>query len=191
MKKFFAAIRKGDLDTVKALLEKKPELVASIAAASPKSDAGQAPLQVAIRNGKFEIAELLLDCGADVNFMEAEDCENPWRAPALHDAVRAAVFSCRTNNVYPDGDIVVLNSQEKADAAFHILKRLIELGADVNAVDSFGNSCMVRAALDAKQVLPASKEDATRIFTPELQQDVARIFDLLVKSGAPVPGKTD
>ena len=37
MRKLFVAIRKGELDTVKALLEKDPSLVSSIAT-SPKKD---------------------------------------------------------------------------------------------------------------------------------------------------------
>lgn len=95
MKKLFVAIRKGEIETVRELLEKKPELVACTAKQPPKQDDGQSPLQVAIKSGQFEIANILLDGGADVNFMESPDCCNPWRMPALHDAIRAAVMSCR------------------------------------------------------------------------------------------------
>ncbi|WP_243428900.1 ankyrin repeat domain-containing protein [Clostridium botulinum] len=74
MKKLFIAIRQGDINTVKILLEKKPELISCTAKQPPKKDHGQSPLQVAIKSGNFEIAEYFLDCGADVNFMEKESC---------------------------------------------------------------------------------------------------------------------
>ena len=57
-----------------ALLDKKPELIACTAKAPPKKDVGQSPLQVAIKTNNYVIAHLLLDRGADVNFMEPEDC---------------------------------------------------------------------------------------------------------------------
>lgn len=64
MKKFFQAIRQGDLATVRELLEKKPELISDTAKQPPKKDDGQSPLQVALKAGKFDIAEYLLDMGA-------------------------------------------------------------------------------------------------------------------------------
>lgn len=44
MKKLFTAIRKKDNETVKALIEKKPELVNCTAKQPPKKDDGQSPL---------------------------------------------------------------------------------------------------------------------------------------------------
>ena len=41
MKKLFVAIRNSDLDTVKQLIEKKPELVNCVAKQPPKKDDGQ------------------------------------------------------------------------------------------------------------------------------------------------------
>ena len=49
MKKLFTAIRKGDIDTVKDLIEKDNSLVFCVAKQPPKSDDGQSTLQVAIR----------------------------------------------------------------------------------------------------------------------------------------------
>ena len=182
MKKLFSAIRSGELNTVKAILEKEPALIACTAKQPPKKDDGQSPLQVAIKSGQFEIANYLLDCGADVNFMEAENCANPWRMPVLQDAVRAAVFSCRSNTVHPDG-IVSLSTKEQADTAYLLMKRMVDMGANIDCCDSFGNSCLMRAILDARQILPAGENSEVRRMTQELQIDMERIFRLLHEAG--------
>ena len=189
MKKLFAAIRKSDLETVRKLLEKDPSLVACTAKSPPKKDDGQSSLQVALKTGSFAIAALLLDMGADVNFMESEDCISNWRAPVLHDAINAAVMNCRWNARDIDGDIVVHSTAERADESFAILNRMIGMGADVNAVDSVGNSCLWRAAIQAEQILPRHPETGSgilpdRILTDELLSDLSRIFHLLIDSGA-------
>ena len=67
MKKLFTAIRKSDLETIKQIIEKKPELVNCTAKQPPKKDDGQSPLQVALKTGNTAIANYLLDHGADVN----------------------------------------------------------------------------------------------------------------------------
>ena len=68
MKKFFVAIRHGDLYQIKELLKKNPALINCTAKQPPKKDDGQSPLQVAIKTGHFKIADYLIDVGADVNF---------------------------------------------------------------------------------------------------------------------------
>lgn len=190
MKKLFVAIRQGDIDTVKILLQKKPKLISCIAKQPPKKDHGQSPLQVAIKSGNFEVAEYLLDCGADVNFMEKESCYE-WRMPVLQDAIMAAVMSSRWNTNDDMMGFREFNSKEKAAAAYHALKRMLDMGADVFALDSYGNSCLVRAILDTRQILPAYyyKEDRVsdnRIITNELMEDLVQIFDLLIKKGADI-----
>lgn len=180
------------MQTVRELLEKKPELVCCIAKQPPKSDDGQSPLQVALKNGCLEIADLLLDKGADVNFMESSDCCNLWRAPVLHDAINAAVMCSRWNTSATEiRPFTVFSTKERADQALAVLKRMILLGADVNATDSFGNTGLIRATLQARQILPEynhaeKKVLADRVFTDELRLDLQRIFDLLIESGADV-----
>jgi len=190
MKKLFVAIRQGDIDTVKALLEKKPELISCTAKQPPKKDHGQSPLQVAIKSGNFKIAEYLLDCGADVNFMEKESCYE-WRMPVLQDAIMAAVMSSRWNTNNAIMGLREFNSKEKSSNAFHVLKRMIDIGADVSCFDSYGNSCLVRAILDARQILPIyyyneDRISEDRIITDELKEDLAQIFDLLLENGADI-----
>ncbi len=190
MKKLFIAIRQGDIDTVKVLLKKKPELISCTAKQPPKKDHGQSPLQVAIKSGNFKIAEYLLDCGADVNFMESESFYE-WRMPVLQDAIMAAVMSSRWNTNNAIVGFREFNSRENASAAFHVLKRMIDIGAYVSCFDSYGNSCLMRAILDARQILPTYyyKEERIsddRIITDELREDLTRIFDLLLQKGADI-----
>lgn len=186
MKKLFTAIRQGDAETVCALLDKKPELIACTAKAPPKKDAGQSPLQVAIKSGNLEIAHLLLDRGADVNFMEAEDCGNEWRMPVVQDAIRAAMMCTRYNSRWPDG-YHVSHTQTQADAAFALLERMVILGADLTKTDSYGNNALIRALLDARQIIPSfhpgeQRYIEDRLFTPELASDLNRIFALIMTS---------
>ena len=182
MKKLFTAIRASDLEMVRQIIEKKPGLVNCVAKKPPKKDDGQSPLQVALKTGNTAIANYLLDMGADVNFIEDEPCANTWRAPVIHDAINRAIMYSRWNVNLPDG-LEVENTKEEADAAFTILKKLISLGADVNAKDSYGNACIDRACLQARQILPI-KGSNDRILTAELRSDISRIFDLLIGSGA-------
>lgn len=190
MKKLFQAIRRSDIDMVKELLEKKPHLISCTAKQPPKKDDGQSPLQVVLKTGNFKIAEYFLDLQADVNFMESEDCCNEWRAPVIHDAINAAIMNCRwnVNSEVMYGGLKVFHTRDEAEKAYHILKRIIDMGADVNAVDSFGNSCVWRACLQARQILPSynhkeQKVGTDRILTPELSEDLKRIFTLLYKNG--------
>lgn len=190
MKKLFQAIRHGDIETVKELLAKKPELISCTAKQPPKKDDGQSPLQVSLKTGNFEIADYLLDLGADVNFMESEDCCNEWRAPVIHDAINAAIMNSRwnVNSEMMYGGIKVFHNKEEADRAYNILKRIVSMGANVNAADSYGNTCVWRACLQAKQILPSynhqKQEIGTdRILTPELTEDLKRIFTLLYDNG--------
>lgn len=182
MKKLFTAIQKSDHMTVAALLDKSPELIRCVHQGNPKKYDGQSPLQVALKTADTQMVELLLTFCPDVNFMEQESCANDWRAPLLHDAIDRAIMATRWNVRRPDG-LEVFNTQAQADEAFAILKKLIELGADVNAQDSYGNAGIDRACLQARQILPRPNSD-DRVLTDELRNDLSRIFALLKLSGA-------
>ena len=182
MKKLFTAIQKNDITTVKALLDKSPELISCTLKGTPKKYDGQSPLQVALKDSSTEMIEFLLEYHPDVNFIEDESCANTWRAPVIHDAINRAIMYSRWNVNRPDG-LEVENTKEEADAAFAILQKLISLGADVNAKDSYGNACIDRACLQARQILP-TKGSHDRILTAELRSDISRIFNLLIGSGA-------
>ena len=87
MKKLFTCIRQGKLDEVAQILDKKPELIACLAKAPPKKDDGQSPLMVTIKSDNPEVAHLLLDRGADVNFRDAPSQPYNESAPIWYNAV--------------------------------------------------------------------------------------------------------
>lgn len=190
MQALFKEVVAGDLDAVRQRLEKKPDSIGLTATSPPKKYAGQSPLQVAYRSGEFRIAALLLKHGADPNFIEHRDRE-PWAMPVLHHAIKAAVT--RTRWLAPtwreDEPWQLRNSAERADEAFATLKMLFDSGADIHACDSYGNSSIARACLDARQILPQHRYNDPewvdpKPLNPELVGDLARIFDLLLARGA-------
>ena len=194
MKKLFSAIRQGDAATVCALLDKKPELIACTAKAPPKKDAGQSPLQVAIKSGNYAIAHLLLDRGADVNFMEAGDCGSDWQMPVVQDAVMAAVMSSRWNTVW-NGQLTEGSTKERADETYALLERMVSLGADLTRRDSYGRTGLDRALLDTARILPSFHRGEgryleDRVVTPELDADLMRIFRLIITASPDVTWST-
>lgn len=189
MKKLFNAIRKNNTDEVKKIISSKPELVNCVAKQPPKKDDGQSPLQVALKTGNFEIADYLIDMGADLNFMEDEACCNSWRAPVVHDAINAAVMNCRWNSNNQYNGFKVFSTKEKAEEAFNILEKMVIAGADLNKLDTYGNSAIWRFCLQAAQILPSYNyrdniENDNRIFTEDLEEDLSKILILLSEYGA-------
>ena len=191
MKKLFNAIRNSDINEVKEIITKKPELVNCVAKQPPKKDDGQSPLQVAFKTGNTDIAEYLIDMGANVNFIENESCFNSWRTPVLHDAINCAVMLSRWNTNDDLRGFRVYSTKERADEGLRLLKKMIATGADVNAIDSHGNSGLNRFVLQANQILPSynyveHKEGKDRLFTDELHTDLRNILQELKDAGADV-----
>ncbi|MCC6738644.1 MAG: ankyrin repeat domain-containing protein [Planctomycetia bacterium] len=174
MKTLFKAIRASDFPKVKALIGSDPSLVHCVARQPPKKDDGQSPLQVAFKCGQFDIADFLIDSGADVQFIEKQSI-NEWRTPVVHDAIRAAIFSSRYLGIA--GPAHTLEQFQRALAS---LEKLVLAGANVRACDSYGNNCLVRAVLDARQL----KLDASA------SKDVGSVFSLLVSRGADIHERT-
>lgn len=170
MKKLFTVIRQGKLDEVKMILEKKPELVNCVSGALPKKDHGQSPLQVALKTGKYEIADYLISHGADVNFMEAEDDDPGLRAPVLFDAINATITSLCYRRV------------DESDIAFDYVKLLIEKGADVNKSASNGfdsinwSICTAELLFERPTIYPNVQE--------KVREQLTRILDILIENGA-------
>ena len=69
--------------------------------------------------GRIEIADYLIEKGADVNFVEEADDDPGMRAPVIFDAISA----CITSLCYKRSDI--------SDQALVLLKKLIDNGVDL------------------------------------------------------------
>ena len=137
MKKLFTMIRRGDLEEVARILDKNPALIACTATAPPQKDHGQSPLMVAIKAGRPEAANLLLDYKADVNFKEQPNPYDPYgqSAPIWLDALCQCVHSAR-QVVTADGNIITEEKErqsiQRAETWFALLRRMLELGLDPN-----------------------------------------------------------
>ena len=90
---------------------------------------------------------------------------------------------CSRWNVNRPGGLEIFSTEEAANESFEILKRVISLGANLNAKDSFGNACLDRACLQARQILPSANSN-DRVLTEELKSDISRIFKLLINNGS-------
>ena len=180
LKTLFNAIRKQENETVRSLLKQDSSLVNTCASAPPKKDDGQSPLQIAFKTGNFEIAALLIDMGANIHFME-ESAVNEWRTPVLHDALRAAAFTAR------DGKIVCDDKFKQAIALVH---RLLAMGADPNAVDSYGNNALLRALMDSRQRLCVEPGFPNRVGNEKLNSDLREILQALITAGADINAST-
>lgn len=173
MKKLFKAIRQKNLEEVKLIIEKKPELVNCVAVPPPKKDNGQSPLQVAIKTGALEITDYLISNGADVNFMEAEDEDSGIRCPVLHDAIRMILHSL----CYKDFD--------RSDYGITVVQELLKRGADPNKKASNGFDALNHAINDAEYVL--ENEIYSGVWE-KAEQQIVKLFDMLIEYGADFEG---
>ena len=104
-------------------------------------------------------------------------------------AIANYVMCCRWNTNDTHMGFRVFSTKERAVEALAVLKRMLAMGADVNALDSYGNSGLNRFALQAKQILPSynyaeHREGTDRIFTDELHEDLKAVLQALKDSGA-------
>lgn len=173
MKKLFKAIRQENIDEVKAIIEKNPELVNCVATPPPKKDNGQSPLQVAIKISAIEIIDYLIENNADVNFMEAEDDDSGLRCPVLHDAIRMAIMS------------LCYKKFDEADQGLRIVEELLKRGADPNKRASNGYDALNMAISDAEYIL---EKDIYSASWEKAEQQLMKLFDLLIEAGADFEG---
>ena len=188
MQKTFQLLRRGDLEGVRQILDKKPEEVNAVSGDKPKRDQGQSLLQVAIKSGHLDIADLLIDRGADLNFIEEPTELNPFCQPVIQTAGGRAVFDCRRMIKRWNGQYEMYSSKEKADQSFKVFKKMLELGADISQKDSHGGTLLQNILRETKEVLPSyywkTKETSDNILiTDELRHDLNRIYDLLIRYG--------
>lgn len=173
MNKLFKDIRHSDVDAVRAAISKNITVVNEVyTAKAPKKDIGQSPLQVAIKCGEFEIIELLLENGADPDFMENPELVPPHSVcmSVLHDAI-IGVFSSLCYEQYISSEKYV-----------NLIKVLLEKGANPNRKTSSKVLPIGTAVRQAEGIL--CYESAY----PDIQE-IARnrlfeVLDLLIKYGA-------
>lgn len=98
---------------------------------------------------------------------------NEWTAPVLHDCIRATIFNSYT----------LQRDTKHFEKAFSLLELMLHKKADPKSTDSYGNNCLHRAILDARQMLDNPGTDFTNnILIKQLQ----RVFNVLIKAGADI-----
>ncbi len=172
IKTFFKAIADSDFNKVSELLNFDKEYLTVCNVAPPKKDDGQSGLQVAFKTGNFDIAKLLIEQGADINFIETSQV-NEWTAPVLHDSIRATVFNSYT----------IQKDTTKFDKAFSLLQLMLKKKANPNATDSYGNNCLHRAIMDSRQMIDNPSADLTNGI---LLQQLRKVFKELITAGADI-----
>jgi ankyrin repeat protein len=177
IKIFFKAINDGDLNKISSLIYKDIEYLRVCNFAPPKKDDGQSGLQVAFKSGRFEIARFLIEKGSDVNFIESSSV-NEWTAPVLHDCIRATIFNSYT----------LEKDTTKFDTAFSLLELMLNKKADPNSIDSYGNNCLHRAFMDARQMIATPNLDLTDDI---LLTQLRRVFKILTNAGADINQSND
>jgi ankyrin repeat protein len=170
MKVFFKAIADNDLAKVTELLDADKAYLTICNFTPPKKDDGQSGLQLAFKTGNLEIAQLLIERGADINFMETSTV-NEWTAPVLHDCIRATIFFSYT----------MRKDTTRFDKAFSLLQMMLDQKANPNAVDSYGNNGLVRAVLDARQMINHPNVDLENEI---LLTQLRKVFQALIVAGA-------
>ena len=173
MNKLFKDIRHSDVDAVRAAISKNIAVVNEVyTAKTPKKDIGQSPLQVAIKCGEFEIIELLLENGADPDFMEDPELIPPHSVcmSVLHDAI-IGVFSSLCYEQYISSEKYV-----------NLIEVLLKRGANPNRKTSSKVLPIGTTVRQAEGIL--CHESAY----PDIQE-IARnrlfeVLDLLIKYGA-------
>ena len=121
------------------------------------------------RQGTLKLPNLI-DKGADVDFMETSEI-NEWTAPVLHDCIRATIFNSFT----------LQKDTKRFDIAFSLLILMLSKNADPKSTDSYGNNCLHRALMDAKQMLDNPRTDFTNDI---LINQLKGVFNELIKAGA-------
>lgn len=191
--RIFDAIRADDLEQVKEIIAAEPSAVNAVAPKRPLDTRGMSPLQVSLCTGRHkQIAWLLLESGADVNYLADRKIVEEAR-PVLFDGVNAAIWNARRYAWDGKSTAPLLlewkHTKEEADDAFGFLVRMLELGADVSVTDHYGRNCLMEAVSEANHLCPVKDREnggfyPGRPITPEMCGDLRRIFRLLIDAGA-------
>jgi uncharacterized protein YgiM (DUF1202 family) len=140
--KLILAVQADDLEEVKTLISKGKRVNVK-----DKNYDGNSPLHFAVENGNLEIAEVLLNAGAKINFKNSEK-----RTPLMmldEDATPELVNLLLRHGATIDFTDKKKNTALILSAAYadkDVVQTLIGAGANVNAVNKQGETALMNAA---------------------------------------------
>ncbi len=163
-KKLFIAIRRGKLDEVASILDKKPDLISCLAKAPPKKDDGQSPLMVTIKSDHFA------------------DAVNPYginfSAPIWYDAIVQCFMRAR-HTVGP--------GPERSKGYFLLLRRILDMGMNPNHKTSHGLAAWQHALEQYDQFAhdsyPSYKVETAEEENRRLREMLKAVLNELLKHG--------
>lgn len=187
----FDAAREADTNTVRRLLESDPSLV------NATDEGRRTALHYAAQGGRYEVASVLLDAGAEIDARE-EDDETPLHYAAWLSEVSvgrlliARGANLEARNHWGRTPLLIVG-RETGNAG--MARLLIDAGADVNARDRGNNSPLDLAAwrgfADLVDLLldngadlpPPESRDAQFVAMFAADKGLVRLFNLCVDAG--------
>lgn len=184
MNVLFKEIRQGSIEKIKERIEKNPAVVNEVfTGKKPLKDIGQSPLQVALKCAEFDIIDLLLDSGADPDFIEnpSEVPPGSMCCPVLSDAIKYAM------------DTLLYTGTEHIEQSLRyigIVERMLVLGADPNKkridknpINNFQPLGVLAAS--GNRILKQTKDSIPENYRIA-KKNIMTILDLLIQYGADV-----
>jgi uncharacterized protein len=132
-----AAVR-GDLKEVERLLSLDPTVV------NCRDEYGFTPLHGVVGEDHFEMAELFIARGADVNARN-DSGVTPLHLAANAEMVRILVKNGAELEASENGGGTPLHIMSENPEALDVMQELLESGADVNAKDNSGRTALATA----------------------------------------------
>ena len=184
MNVLFKEIRQGNIENIRERIEKNPAVVNEVfTGKKPLKDIGQSPLQVALKCAEFDIIDLLLNNGADPDFIENPSQVPPGSmcCPVISDAIKYAM------------DTLLYTGTKHIEQSLRyvgIIERLLVLGADPNKkrIDKNPiNNWQPLGVLAARgnYILKRTRSDDPEAYCIS-NKNIITILDLLIKYGADV-----
>ena len=129
------AVRDGHTSVVKLLLDYN-------APVQSQNKAGECAIHIAVHEEQHDLLELLLDCGAEVDAIDSNDCSPLILASGQGDSISTGILLRHGADINKQNSIGQTACSEAIRAqATETAEILIERGANPAIIDAYGRSC--------------------------------------------------